>query len=956
MMSARLAAVILALAAGPLRAQQIPEVPEDATVEVRNLGQCGLVTRYASSQIGDNCLADAFNVYLDEDLGIVRRKGYSKFNATAITEAQSVRGIWPFRATDGTQYIVALSSGTMYKSSGDGTLAATTPAISGKSLTQDMDCSQCLGKLWCVNGSDSLFFWDGASSGTVSGAPTCSAVDCFRNRVVLGNCSGTLSQLRLSGELDGTDYSIPSAPVSTSPAAISLGGVNDGNRVQCIMGAYQDVLVAGKIDSTWGLYGFDRRDFVVRELSREVGCIENRSAREKQNSLYWLSKRGVEKMTGPKIERVSDPIRDLVDTVIVAGGNSRSATDTSQADFQAGNLIASGLGSPMSATIVPASVVPSTWGIAPTLNSQWQMSDVDTAAISSDYWDDFTDGNSSANPAWASVSGTPAVIYNTAIGSTSVYAVSEPSSRLNFYTSQTISTGTWSVVVVSTNASLQVDFWYVADNNDFLSASRINGYVALIQTSGGQARCKIIYTATSSQSIFSDGTLTTVNPSDGQAHNWTFTRNSNGFHTCSVDGNLVASGSDTTFAGTQSYFVMDDFNMGGSAVGNTFYSRFRFPGYYENQVSRAYDIGLSTPVMGQYSAAMSSSSVSSVTFQTALSATLGGTYTFAAQTNGGRPSPDGRRFFKHKVFVAPPSATPLATISTVTVTAATTGYFISQCRNPGSAITSWGLLQCNFSAGSPSFAISTGATCGAAIASTATWNTQTNNALITAPTAPYTAYRVLADTSTILNDCTINWNEGTTRPSVSAEVYRDRYYLAYTSGTSGTVANDHIAVLDSRDQWVLHDAPNCASLGIYNRGLYCGDSASSGFVYQMDVGQDDAGASFMSRIRTKDFDFGNPFQRKILSRIYYDLAGLPDLSYSIDLTPSYTLDASTDSFSLDPIGLDEDYSRFISAKVPADLSKNTTGRWFNFGLTHTGNQGPWKLYGLKFGFSRLKED
>ena len=85
-------------------------------------------------------------------------------------------------------------------------------------------------------------------------------------------------------------------------------------------------------------------------------------------------------------------------------------------------------------------------------------------------------------------------------------------------------------------------------------------------------------------------------------------------------------------------------------------------------------------------------------------------------------------------------------------------------------------------------------------------------------------------------------------------------------------------------------------------------------------------------------------------------AGLPDPGYSISLTPSYTLDASTDIFTLTAINLNEDYSRFIAAKVPALLSNNVTGRWFNIALSHTGLSGPWKLFGLKIIFSRLTED
>jgi len=49
-------------------------------------------------------------------------------------------------------------------------------------------------------------------------------------------------------------------------------------------------------DEIYGVYGFGRNDFVVRTLSTEVGCIEDKSVQEKDGALYWLSRRGIEKM------------------------------------------------------------------------------------------------------------------------------------------------------------------------------------------------------------------------------------------------------------------------------------------------------------------------------------------------------------------------------------------------------------------------------------------------------------------------------------------------------------------------------------------------------------------------------------------------------------------------------------------------------------------------------------
>ena len=928
------------LLALPVAGQELQE----ESLEIKNLGSCGLVTRYASSQINNACLQEALNIYLDEDAGISRRGGFAKYNTTALTDTKSARGLWEFRANDGTEYMVVLSSQTMFQSNGQGSFSAIS-GLNGLSATQDMDCSQCLGKLWCVNGSNALFSWDGSSTQTVSGSPTCQAIDCFRNRVVQANCSGTLSQLRLSGELDGADYTISAAPVSTSPASISVGGVNDGNKLTGIIGVYQDVLVLGKEDSTHGLYGFDRRDFAMRDISREVGLVDNRSAREKQGSLYWLSKRGVEKMTGPSITRVSDPVRDLIDTIIVAGGNSRSVTDTTQTDFQAGNLTASGPGAPMSATISPFSVVPGTWSFVD--NSTETYSSGTLINVSTDS---------------SGVVLSP-LIYNLGLeaGTTTNWTASGLNGHVLIGGNKCESNWTYhggNYTIRDFNSTGCVSPCTPTDPDPITSVAKIVNY----NTSS------VLYY----RSITNDRTTTSC-----QEYNFDISTQTVPMVIVFEDstyGETLTSGiffSTSVPRGILQYGLAQDLLCTGITPGttrkcNNNYLDFPFPYYVASGTftSQAFDTSFSTPTWGPISAHISTNSTETNLQLRSAASSDGIAFDSQISFLSGNKSPASqKRYTEYQAMFTTLSATMTPTISTVTLIAGTTGYFISQCRNPGAPITSWGLFQCNstLNDGGITFQVSTGATCNDAIQSTSPWTSQTNNSIVNIATGPYVAYRVLFDIDSgtetpTLNDCTINWNEGASRPSVSAEVYRERYYLAYTSGTSGTVANDHIAVLDSRDQWSLHDAPNCAALGIYNRKLYCGDSGATGRVYQADSGHDDDGAAFTSKIKTKDFDFGNPFQEKILQRMYFDLAGIPDQSYTIQLTPSYTLDASSDTFSLPNIDLNEDYSRFLAPKVPASLDYNTTGRWFSFSLSNSGTQGPWKIFGIRPVFIRLPED
>ena len=132
----------------------------------------GVVSRYSPILIPDNSVQAAVNVYFDE-LGISRRKGFSQFNSAALTDTKSVRGVWSFTADDGTRYLVALSSQTLYKAPTTGVFTAIT--ASTFSALSDMDAVAYLGKIWFANGIDAMSNWNGASgvtsTATISEAP-----------------------------------------------------------------------------------------------------------------------------------------------------------------------------------------------------------------------------------------------------------------------------------------------------------------------------------------------------------------------------------------------------------------------------------------------------------------------------------------------------------------------------------------------------------------------------------------------------------------------------------------------------------------------------------------------------------------------------------------------------------------------------------------------------------------
>ena len=903
----------LLLLTAPARAQQnLPPPPPEQTFTLPRFTE-GLCTRYSANVIPDSALAESLNVLIDEDAPgvVVRRRGYAKYNATAITNTKNVRGLWAFDANDGTKYLVGLSSAAFYKSTGDGSFTAIT-GLSGFSSSSEWNCTSTLGKLWCADGN-TIFYWDGASTATVTTAPSGTLIDRFRNRVVVSGISGSRARVRLSGELDGIDWT--SGIASTSPANIAVGGVNDGNVVTCLMGAYQDVFLIGKLDSLWGLYGFGRNDFELRELSREVGCLEQKSVQEKNNCLYWVSKRGVERMCGNQIERISDPIRDQIDTIIASAGNAVTVTDTSQSDFEAGQLSPSGFGTIIYSTITLGAITPSTWTRTDTADSDFTsgtLTTVSTTPTSGSLTMEQAAGGSFTN---AGAESNDCTNYRQSDGVCDFTRSAGAASYGSLGWETTVTCGDTARFFIRTTDTVVI--------HTVLSAALTNGYDSTFTVNLATQPYKMIEILA--------GTGTGLNPPTNRS-------------VAFIRPNTMTVRIKDSDAGATCAYSYDISESVLTTSGDI--------------LSQTFNTNISTPIYGEFSTDFSSTSTGRLTFQTQTSADGSSFDSLVAATPGSLVSAT-KQYLRYKANWAVDSTTNTpADLQRVTLYAGTTGQFISQCRNPGTSISSWGNLSCNYVAngGTLDLEVSTGVSCHAVTRTTAPWTSQTNNSVIGVPTAPFVAYRaIFASTSPVLQDCSISWNEGATRPPAASMIYRDRYHLAYTTSTTSGADNDHIFLLDRFDKWTLFDNHNCYSLALYQRKPYCGSSSDNGRVYLMDSGTDDDGSSFTSRIKTRAFDMGAPDARKSFRLLSLDLEPAPNTSDSISLAASYILDRTTTSFSLGSTSLTED-TGVILAEHPFSLDNPVTGRFIQLSIEGVGTNQPSRIFGGRLDHYILPRD
>lgn len=923
------------------------------------LKDCGLITRFPGDILNTNCLQQSTNLLSDRTGVPTRRLGYSLYNATPCPGGQPIRGLWPFYADSGTAYLVMLSSNSLFYSPNDGTCNYV-PGLSGAfSGTATMECVQSGAAaggssgahLWCTDGIDPVFATNVISTTAVPQAPTGYHIGTFRNRIVVSGVPGTGpngsgSQFYLSGELNGLDYTIPAVQLSTSPAIISVNGINDGQTVKCLMGEFQNQFLIGRPYDLWGLSGYDLTDFALRKISNQVGCLEPRSVQEVTNVLYWLSHRGVEGFTGTQINRVSYPIDANILPIISGAGNVITDSIAGRQAWEAGNLTASGPGAPLSTSISPGNLT-----------------------VSSSTYDDITTTTyvngalvnvSTAGGAVLTLTISSNTIFNGGFSSTSGWSLlntgSVPSSISvpNGY----VVPGAGSAVVTCPNGAANCAYQFPGISNAACTANLFSEYVCIRDGSTGFVL--------SHQSIGAQGTATVGLTGVATSSSILLGFDIGGSGSCGTPiTNFSMEGTVTT---PQGFNLLVDVRRGCSgsgaqcgggsntceilSVSNVRVSSYAPTGSY---TSAAFDTGFSTPTMSPPTLSFSSSAVATLTLQQQTSRD-GASWATATTLSTVVVATGGSRYWRYVENWTTSNGTTSAISNGLQLSAETTAYYITSCVAVASP-TSFGNLLVNgaTNGGGFTFWVSTGATCAAATATNAAWTSQNANAIIASTTStPYLAARILfsinsATETPTLNSLTFTWTQGGGRPPTASAQWDDRYLLFYTTNTAAGASNDHVFLYDQNQKWQLWDDEYAASATLLNNVLYTGDSRSSGDIFQQDIGQTDNGGAFTMTFQTADFDGGDPTMNKEFSRAYVLLGAPSNNNGAATLSCSYALDGSSSTYSLAPVILSQSPTQngYFVAKLAFNASQPVVGHWLNLTCAYTGSVGPVAIHRIR---------
>lgn len=936
---------------------------DEKLVNLGNFAECGLVTRFASSKIPSNCLTVAKNVYFDEDLSMSRRYGYTLYNSTPCANLSRIKGLWNYNSVDGQRYMVVFSSNSFYWTK-DQRDCNKIDIISKRNEFAEYECVQALGELNCTNGVDLPFATDIASTHTIGTQhyPLSQQfypkhIGTFRSRIVIAGINGEPSRIRMSGYGDSNDWDIYIPGVSTNSTSIDISGLEDGKDVNCLLGQFQNGYYIGRIDDLWQLGGNDRRDFTLRQVSNQIGVKDCKSVREKDNSLVWLSGRGIEKLSGTTINRASDGIKPEIDMLIKSAGNTRTK-NYSDTEWTTGLYS----NDRTSTDIIPGVVSPSTWSYIDTENYDFNLGTFTNTVSSFGYvslgysgvvraFDDYILPNLSPNPVWTCTGDCASTLYahnriglQTQSGAKTIHFTAPSITQMN---------GQWKMTG-SVGQTGSVDYYFISTTDNY---STTNGYMFRYASSNYAFSISIYRLDAGTKVLLNSVGVGLI------SETYTINRNLNGVIDIKNSINqIVLSSTDTTYSPTDStsYIGTDVISTLPNSADLMLIANIYVPSnhYLSGQFnSRIFDTTFDSPIGGPFYFYEITPIGSSVTYKVRDSAInsvagMGPWIDVTPNISGEFRSPLTKRYQQYMALLTTQYSTQTPQIGFAGLSATSTGYYIADCVDV-QGVTSWGNfrpLPSLTGASRISYYISTGTTCHEVTRSTANWTLQDANALIVTGFPKYLGIRAFLEpyttTDTLrLNSLTVEWNEGSSRPPVATVVYNDRYYLFYTTNTAQGATNNMGLVLDMYDKWSTLAGINAYSATAYNNYLFTGDSNQTGKLYMhCDYGNlrscyGDDGADYDFSIKTSDFDYGNPLDKKELKRIYLTLKTQETSGQNIKLNVKYYINGSTVGYSLGEAELTESVEPgYFIAKFPAINTLPVTFNWLSIGVDYISDE------------------
>ena len=929
----------------------------------------GLVTNISANKIPDNAAAYIQNFVTDFESVAIERNGYVKRDATVLGGTKAVYGLWDYTDTSGNQWIISYSSRTYYKNT-----IGQTPTAFGPIATTDQipDAATNLGVIMFVNGTDSAWTFNGTATATVAGAPLGTHVEAWRTRFAISNIGGAKSTVRFSEDGSATNWVLGGNP--TDPFSILVGGANDGEYVRCLIGTYLDSMIIGRKYDLWALDGFDQGDVLLRNISDKVGCIEPRTPQEVDGELVFLSARGLEAMNAREIRLISEPVRDIVDTIVKNTANQRNNLQSSQGDWEAGTQSPTGFAftsrSPGDLEAGTTSWTVSTvadWNTG-TITGDTQY--VDTTTVSGSIqtvfpepFNTLRDGTAGTLDLWTEFFASDIVSCSNSV-SGGILTITGSS-----FAGATRRCGLHSDILIphiTYGTTVQIKIEDI-DNN---SANDHQFYV-LLNTSNTTT-----VPASGTYFGFRVNRLTATTP---DVYQFSCVSNDPGV-SCGLDtvstapftASMYISTSNWqfvfptgTYTGTHSWgineaylYLSGDFQDTGTF--NTNISSVAIVPQSFSHVSSTFNTGFVNPVQKWdkfYPEFMYGAGTTTVSLQISTDSISWDTGVLTSSAVV--PNLSQKQYLRSisSIAITDVSQSSPTGYGGFTFGGYSSGVYTSQLISVGSLITSWGPVTISDVQNGGSIVYQFGSTNTASVSAISNWASIVNGGIPSVSTNPYAAFRStmtpLTSTASVkTSDFQTTWNEGGVIPSPVSGIYDRRYWMSYTTSTASSPALDSVLVWQRNKSFTLFKGINAGSFTNWMDNFYFGNSNATGYVYKYDVGNNDDGFNIASTIHSKSYDLGASYRDKNFRNTY--LQYLANTSFSGTFSVSYDLDRLGQDFSLGSINMNEGIGQ-LAVKLPFSFQNPVQGREIQYRITKVGTGDRLRLYDIAVKYSLEEE-
>lgn len=314
------------------------DFPTGAQLEIMSDFSGGLNTASPSQKITHNFSPNMRNVFTHRQPGkIVKRSGFITLGSTNTLQRGSY-GI-PFYHTDGSKDFLVSDSSMMLQTKD---FQSYVFVSSNTNFNSNFDCTEAGYTMYCTNGVDPVFTWDGTNKVLMDGTkgnpniPKGKYIEYFLNRIWVGNTAIDPSSLDWSAVVstNGTIIAPNNFLAWPSLNHHSVGG-GDGEALNALF-VYKGQLQIGKDLSIYTEYGDRDSNFIDRKTIANAGVTSNDSVVNLDGVIYYKSKNGVYAYDGYQATRISDLIKPDIDSM--QDPNSRVLANLweTQADFSRG--------------------------------------------------------------------------------------------------------------------------------------------------------------------------------------------------------------------------------------------------------------------------------------------------------------------------------------------------------------------------------------------------------------------------------------------------------------------------------------------------------------------------------------------------------------------------------------------------------------------------------------------